>query len=118
MTEIVIENVRLTPAHFHILLAAVRGPIHGYAIKRRVEQRTEGRIKLGPGSLYWAINKLVEAGLLEETPATSAKSEGPSRRYFALSVAGRARLESEIETLADIVSLAETEGLFERPSEV
>ena len=103
--------MRLTPSHFHILLAAAQGPVHGYAIKREVEQRTRGRVNLGPGSLYWAINKRVEAGLLEEATAPTARSEGPSRRYYTLSRAGRSRLADEIDILDDIVRLAQSKNL-------
>ena len=109
--------MRLTPSHFHILLSAVQGPVHGYAIKGEVEKRTQGRIKLGPGSLYWAISKLVDAGLLDEAPAPSEASEGPSRRYYSLSNAGRERLEQELQILSDIVDLAESYGLVQRPRE-
>ena len=109
--------MKLTPAHFHILLSAAQGPIHGYAIKREVQERTSGRVKLGPGSLYWAINKLVEGGLLAEAAAPSAQSDGPSRRYYRLTDAGRIRLESELELLVDIVRLAESKGLVSRAKE-
>ena len=109
--------MRLTPSHFHILLSAAQGPVHGYAIKHWVEERTRGRIKLGPGSLYWAIEKLQKAGLLDEKPAPSDESKGPSRRYYALSQEGRERLEHELEILSDIVELAESKGLLRRPRE-
>lgn len=109
--------MRLTPSHFHILLSAAPGPKHGYAIKGEVEKRTRGQIRLGPGSLYWAISKLVDAGLLDETPAPSEASEGPSRRYYALSDTGRQRLEEELQILSDIIDLAESNGLVQRPRE-
>ena len=109
--------MRLTPIHFHILLAVTDGPLHGYAIKQEVEQRTDGRVSLGPGSLYWAINKLADAGLLEQAPSPTTRSAGPSRRYFTLSEAGRARLEDEVDVLADIVRLARTKQLGKRASE-
>ncbi|MEM7355405.1 MAG: PadR family transcriptional regulator [Acidobacteriota bacterium] len=106
--------MRLTPSHFHILLSVVHEPSHGYAIMQEVQERTDGRVKLGPGSLYWAIKRLVDADLLEETAAPSAGSAGPSRRYYALTVAGREVLRREVEILADIVRFAESQELIRR----
>lgn len=105
--------MRLTPSHFHILLSVAQQPSHGYAIKQEVEKRTAGRIQLGPGSLYWAIKKLADAGLLAETDGSSQASDGPSRRYYMLTPSGRERLQSEVEILADIVRLAESQGLLQ-----
>jgi hypothetical protein len=84
--------MRLTPSHFHILLTVAQAPSHGYAIKQEVDQRTEGRAQLGPGSLYWAIKRLADAGLLEETAAPSRRSDGPSRRYYVGTVVALAMM--------------------------
>ena len=109
--------MRLTPSHFHILLSVAHEPSHGYAIMQEVQDRTEGRVKLGPGSLYWAIKRLVDAEFLEETGAPSEHSAGPSRRYYALTPSGRATLRREVEILADIVRFAESQELIGRAEE-
>ena len=109
--------MRLTPSHLHILLSLAHGPSHGYAIMQEVQQRTDGRVKLGPGSLYWAIKRLVDAGFLEETPPPSAQSDGPSRRYYVLTPSGHDVLRSEVEILADIVRFAEAQKLIHRETE-
>ena len=108
--------MRLTPSHVHILLTVAQQPRHGYAIKREVEERTAGRIHLGPGSLYWAIKRLVDAGLMEEATPPEHRSDGPSRRYYAMTTAGGERLQGELQILADVVRLAEAQNLI-RPAE-
>ena len=56
----------LAPAHLHILLALLEGERHGYAIMQSVERITDGATRMGPGTLYGAIKRLLEAGLVEE----------------------------------------------------
>lgn len=109
--------MRLTPSHFHILLSVAHEPSHGYAIMQEVRERTEGRVKLGPGSLYWAIKRLVDAEMLEETAAPSLQSDGPGRRYYSLTSPGRDVLRRELELLADIVRFAESQELIQSTEE-
>jgi DNA-binding PadR family transcriptional regulator len=68
----------------HILLALADGARHGYAIKQAVEERSEGEIRLGPGTLYEAIQRLEDAGYIEETGAADAPENGQAaqRRYY------------------------------------
>jgi len=106
--------IRLTPAFFHILLAVVSDASHGYAIMRAVQERTGGAVKLGPGSLYWAIKRLVDADLLKEVPAPSSGAEHERRRYYALTTFGRDVLKQEVEVLAEIVGYAESQKLIRR----
>ncbi len=106
--------IRLTPAFFHILLTVVNEASHGYAIMQTVQERTGGAVKLGPGSLYWAIKRLVDADLLKEVPAPSADSEDERRRFYALTVFGRDVLEREVAILAEIVGYAESQKLIRR----
>ena len=82
-----------------------------------VQQRTGGAVKLGPGSLYWAIKRLVDVDLLKEVPAPSAdstNSEDERRRFYALTVFGRDVLKQEVEVLAEIVGYAESQKLIRR----
>jgi len=93
----------------HILLALADGALHGYAIKQGVEDRTKGAIRLGPGTLYEAIQRLQEGGLIEEA---SLRSDAPNngqeaqRRYYALTERGWDVLRDELRQLDAIVEHA------------
>jgi DNA-binding PadR family transcriptional regulator len=105
----------MTPLFFHLLLSLVRGARHGYAMMREVEERTGGRVGIGPSSLYYSLGRLEEAGWIAETEAGEEESEAPHeerRRYYRLTGRGRARLEEETSALADIVSHARAEGVL------
>lgn len=97
----------LTPVALHVLLALAGGAAHGYAVAREVEQATEGAVRLGPGTLYGSLQRLVEAGLIEEVPAP-AESEGAHadrRRYYALTMAGEQALRADARRLARAVRM-------------
>ncbi|MCG8468695.1 MAG: PadR family transcriptional regulator [Gemmatimonadetes bacterium] len=91
----------LTPATFHILLSLAHGPAHGYHIKRMVEERTSGRVRLGAGTLYAGIQRMTKDRLIEETdPPREGDVEPGSRwRFYAISAHGRGVLEREVERL-------------------
>ena len=101
---------RLNPlpsAAFQILLALVDDDLHGYAIMRHVEEQTEGRMRLGPGTLYSSIQTLVEARFIEEAGAgADARLGQERRRYYRLTSAGRKLVRSEAERLADLLRVA------------
>jgi DNA-binding PadR family transcriptional regulator len=91
----------------HILLALAEGARHGYAIKQDVEERTGGAIRLGPGTLYEAIQRLSDGGLIEETSSADAENgQQAQRRYYALTAAGWTVLRDEIHQLGTIVERA------------
>jgi DNA-binding PadR family transcriptional regulator len=93
----------------HILLALAYGPRHGYAIKTDVQERTNGAIRLGPGTLYEAIQRLGDAGLIAESAPRApepANGQEAQRRYYQLTERGWTVLRSELRQLADIVDLA------------
>jgi len=92
----------------HILLALADGARHGYAIKQAVEERSEGEIRLGPGTLYEAIQRLEDAGYIEETGAADAPENGQAaqRRYYQLTSDGWSVLRTEICHLARMVDHA------------
>jgi len=105
----------LTPAAFHILLSLVEGERHGYAIMREVEERTAGEVRLGPGTLYGAIKRLLEQGVVEELemrPAPEAAEE--RRRYYRLTGYGRQVVAAEAERLERLVRLARAKKLIPR----
>ena len=97
----------LTPAVFHILLALTGSAKHGYAIMREVEETSEGRMLLGPGTLYGAIKRLLEAGLIAEIDERPDPALDDSRRrYYELTDLGRKVLAAETERLAHMVEVA------------
>jgi DNA-binding PadR family transcriptional regulator len=93
----------------HILLALSEGALHGYAIKRGVEDRTKGAVRLGPGTLYEAIQRLLDSGLIQEA-ATGAEEPGngqeAQRRYYTLTDRGWEVLRSELRQLDALVEHA------------
>ena len=103
-------KIRMTPSFFHILLSLVPGQRHGYAILGEIAERTQGRIKLGPSSLYWSLGRLEQAELIEETNAAD-DAHDERRRYYRLTKSGQALLRIEIEVLADILSHAEAQQI-------
>ena len=108
------NDLRMTPAFFHLLLSLSRGARHGYALMKEIEERTDGRISLGPSSLYYSLGRLEDVGLIEETEGPDAGDEPHEerRRYYALTEAGRSRLEAESEILAGIVAHARATGVL------
>jgi DNA-binding PadR family transcriptional regulator len=99
----------LTPAVFHILLALSDGPLHGYGIMRAVEESTESAQRMGPGTIYGSIQRMEEAGLVEEQPA-----HGGRRRVFALTGEGSKALEAESARLARLSDMVRARGLAPR----
>jgi DNA-binding PadR family transcriptional regulator len=93
----------------HILLALADGAKHGYAIKQDVEERTSGTIRLGPGTLYEAIQRLQESGLIEESAGIDeepANGQQAQRRYYALTPGGWDVLRDEVRQLGAVVERA------------
>ena len=103
----------LTPAVFHILLALSDGEKHGYAIMRVVEETTQGRMVLGPGTLYGAIKRLLRSGLIVESDyRPDPVIDDSRRRYYKLTDLGREVLIAESERLADLVEYARRKDLL------
>jgi|SRR6185437_4119577 len=97
----------LTPAVFHILLALADGEKHGYGIMLDVAESTGGKVKLGPGTLYGTINRMLEAALIEESGERSDPDLNEERRrYYRITRNGRRAASAEAERLADLVRLA------------
>lgn len=105
----------MTGTTLQIMLALADGPRHGYGIKLDVEARTDGALSLGSGTLYEAIQRLQQTGWLAEVPPPDATSEGPERRYYTLTSAGRAVLRRELENLDRIVRFAREKDLLAQP---
>jgi DNA-binding PadR family transcriptional regulator len=97
----------LPSAAFQILLALADEDLHGYAIMRQVEEQTNGRMRLGPGTLYNSIQSLLEEKLIEEVDLREDATQGNERRrYYHLASAGRKLARSEAERLADLLRVA------------
>ncbi len=80
---------------------------YGYAMAQEVKERSDGAIRLGPGSLYWSLNRLAEVGLIEEVlKAPNQEPEEERRRYYRLTDPGRSVLHREAATLKKVVSFA------------
>ncbi|MGO8796732.1 MAG: PadR family transcriptional regulator [Candidatus Sulfotelmatobacter sp.] len=92
----------LSPAALHILLALASEDRHGYGIMREVARQSEGRYKLGPGTLYDNLQRLLDQDIVEERSPCSA-GDDPRRRYYRLSRFGRALLTAEIARLESLV---------------
>ena len=103
----------LPSAAFQILLALAGDDLHGYGIMREVAEQTEGRMRLGPGTLYSSIQTLLEARLIEELDQReTAKSCQERRRYYRLTAAGRKLARSEADRLADLLRVARAKKIL------
>ena len=101
------KQLPVNPPVFHILLALADGERHGYAIMQEVRERTEGKLSLGPGTLYYSIKRMLANGLIEESaerPTPEADDE--RRRYYRVTALGRRVAEAEAQRLAELVDLA------------
>jgi DNA-binding PadR family transcriptional regulator len=105
----------LTPAALHILLSLADEERHGYGIMREVEDRTGGEVRLGPGTLYGAIKRMLAAGLMEESDERpDPELDDQRRRYYRITDFGRQVAGAEAERLADLVDTARDKKLFRR----
>lgn len=105
----------LKPAAFHILLSLADAERHGYGIMQEVLSRTSGSVKLGPGTLYGAIKRLLADGLIaesEERPDPALDDE--RRRYYHLTALGRRVITLEAQRLASLVDMASAKQLLDR----
>jgi len=103
----------LPSAAFQILLSLAGEDLHGYGIMRQVAEQTEGRIRLGPGTLYSSIQSLLEARLIAEVDQREdAKLGNERRRYYRLTSAGRKVARSEAERLADLLRVARAKKIL------
>ena len=109
----------LTPVALNVLLALADGERHGYGIMLEVRERTGGRVRLGPGTLYGAIKRLKEGGVIEESGERRADpGEAPDderRRYYRLTGFGGEVLAAEVARLDGLVRAARRKGAFPLP---
>jgi DNA-binding PadR family transcriptional regulator len=103
----------LTSVALNVLLALADGERHGYGIMLEVRERTGGRVRLGPGTLYGAIKRLKEGGVIEESGGRpEAEADDERRRYYRLTGFGGEVLAAEVERLDALVRAARRKGAF------
>ena len=106
----------LTPVALNVLLALADGERHGYGIMLEVRERTGGRVRLGPGTLYGAIKRLKEGGMIEESGTRPDPTADDERRcYYRLTGFGGEVLAAEVARLDGLVRAARRKGVFPAP---
>ena len=106
----VLQLMPLTPAVFFILFALADGEKHGYAIMQETTRLSDGKFRMGPGTLYTTIQRLLELELLEEV--AGADDADSRRRYYRLTWQGRSLLDREISRLEAVLRLAGEKKLW------
>lgn len=107
------SQLPLTPATFQILLALVDGERHGYAVMREVAERSGGGVRLGPGTLYGTLKRLLEGGLIEECGERADPELGDERRrYYRITEYGLAVARAEARRLDRVVRAARQKKLI------
>ncbi len=105
----------LPTAVFHILVALADRDRHGYSIMQDVSARTDGKVRLSAGTLYSAIRRMLDQGLIEELrDSPDPDSEDQRRRYYRLTALGRRVALAEARRLRDMLSQAQETGLIPR----
>lgn len=101
-------NAPLTPAVLHILLALSTGERHGYGIMKQVEADSQGKVKMGPGTLYGSIGRMIDAGLICESNRKIDPAMDDERRvYYRITALGKRSLAAELQRYREVVALAQ-----------
>lgn len=107
---------RITPVVLHVLLSLADGEAHGYAIMQAIADRSEGSVNVAPGSLYFTLSRLLDAGMIRAAEGIAdPDSEGPPRKVYAMTSFGREVLRGEVTRMADIVAFAKEKDLLTGP---
>jgi DNA-binding PadR family transcriptional regulator len=107
--------VPLPVSEFQILLALADGERHGYAIMKEVERRSGGTVRLGPGTLYGSIKRMLAAALIEESDERPGGRDDERRRYYRITSLGRRVATAEARRMERLVSAARAKRLLGRP---
>ncbi len=103
----------LTPAVFHILLALATGEKHGYEIMKCVKQDANGRVKMGNGTMYGSLKRMLADGLIVEAgDRIDANLDDERRRYYRITDAGRRALSAEMQRYLETAALLRERGLI------
>ncbi|MCX6921915.1 MAG: PadR family transcriptional regulator [Verrucomicrobia bacterium] len=107
------EMAPLTAAVFHVLLALADGERHGYAIMQDVAENTSGQIRMGPGTLYGTIKRLLEARMIEESDERPDPDlDDERRRYYRLTAFGQRAVRAEARRYAEMAEVARRKRLI------
>ena len=106
----------LTPAVFHILLALSSGERHGYGIMKQVEVDSQGKVTMGPGTLYGSLKRMLDAGLVKESDKrVDLEMDDERRIYYQITGVGAQALEAELDRYKRIVTIAQQRKLLPKP---
>jgi len=109
------HHTPLTPAVLHILLSLATSEKHGYEIMKQVKQDTQGQVKMGSGTLYGSIKRMLAANLIEEAgDKIDPALDDERRRYYRLTAFGKPSLDMELQRYSDLVSIAQNRGLLSK----
>jgi DNA-binding PadR family transcriptional regulator len=107
------RSAPLTPAVLHILLALSTQERHGYGIMKQVELDSQGKVKMGPGTLYGSLSRMINAGLVRESnKRVDPKMDDERRVYYAITAVGRKALAAELQRYDEVVALAKSKTLL------
>ena len=105
-------NAPLTPAVLHILLALSTQERHGYGIMNQVESDSQGKVKMGPGTLYGSLGRMIDAGLIRESnKKVDPKMDDERRVYYRITALGQKSLAAELERYRQVVAVAREKRL-------
>ena len=107
-----IPNAPLTPAVLHILLALATEERHGYGIMKQVDEDSQGKVTMGPGTLYGSLKRMMEAGLINESDKkVDPKMDDERRVYYKITGLGQKALAAELARYAQVVEVAQQKRL-------
>lgn len=105
-------NAPLTPAVLHILLALSTQARHGYGIMKQVESESQGKVKMGPGTLYGSVGRMIDAGLIRESDKrVDPKMDDERRVYYKITALGQKALAAELERYCEVIAVAKQKRL-------
>ena len=107
-----VTQAPLTPAVLHILLALSSEERHGYGIMKEVEADSQGKVKMGPGTLYGSLGRMIDAGLIRESDKKVDPAVDDERRvYYQITGVGRKALAEELARYREVVAVAQQKRL-------
>ena len=113
LTSEIDDLLPLTPTVFHILLALADQERHGYGIMQEVTAMTQNQVRMGPGTLYGSIKRMLKANLIEESDERpDPELDDERRRYYRLTILGRRVLAAEARRLSALIDVAQTKRIL------
>ncbi len=104
------EQLPLTPAVFYILLSLAKDERHGYDIMKQVRSDTNGKVKMGNGTLYGSLKRMLASGLIEDA-GDKVDPDNERRKYYRITDAGRKILNAEMQRYVETASLIQQRNL-------